>query len=390
MDGDIVPIGIIGASGEIGARLTQHLLEGGFEPRAISRTLSPRLGRWGSLDFRAVDLLDREGLQQALEGCESIINCALDKSGSGNVERVVQRNLHGCHNLLHAARRCGVRRIIHLSSIVVVPPRITSRVLDHPDRYSKEKSWYTRVKIETEQLMMRGAGHCQVVVVRPGIVYGPHMSWSRDIFTRIAKGRTILPAGSNQCYAVHVDDMVGLALHLARLSDSLPHLVWAINPEPLTWQGFFRAHARAIGCDADCTISLAPELIASRFNPWADGSSRWRAFLLWLYRSPLLPKRLRERLSHAKTRLGLPSVGQSHNSSEDEDNLSWPSRFELKLFSSDAVFEPKHVGGAVGYNYQIDIESGARSAAEWWRWAHTVSAREQTPGCVAVACGQRL
>jgi nucleoside-diphosphate-sugar epimerase len=369
-------IAIIGASGEIGARLTQHLLERGRKPRAISRTLSPRLGRWDTLDFRAVDLMDRQGLQKALEGCESIINCAVDKSDTTDVTRSVQRNLEACHNLLNVARRCGVRRIIHLSSIVAVPPRITSHVIDHPNQYSSEKDWYTRVKIRTEQLMVREAGNCQIVVVRPGIVYGPYMHWSRHILSRVAKGATVLPQGSSQCYAVHVDDVVGLALHLVDSSDPVPSLVWAINPEPLTWNEFASAHACAIGVDLDCTKLLAPEQIESRFNRWAEFASWWRALLVCLFRSPLLPERARARVRRARARLGFPSVSQAYSPAQGVDVLFWPSRPEFEMFSSDGVFEDKHVGGALGYRYQIDIESGARSAAAWWRWDHTVSRQE--------------
>ncbi len=374
-------IAVIGASGEIGARLTQHLLEGGFEPRAISRTLSPRLGRWGSLDFRAIDLLDRADLLQALEGCETVVNCAVDKSHPRDVRNSTQRNLQGCQNLLYAARSCGVRRLIHLSSIVVVPPRVTNWVIEHPNRYSSEKDWYTRVKVETEQLMIRGAGHCRVVVVRPGIVYGPHMSWSRHVFSRIAKCRSILPEGSNRCHAVHVDDVVGLILRLARSSDSLPQMVWAINPELLSWKDFFKAHARAIGCDTDVTVSLPRASIESRFNPWADGSPLWRAVLVWLYRSPLLPESFRRYIPHMKTRLGSPSVCEPRDSSLGEDDLCRPSRFELEMYRSDGVFEHQHVGKAVGYEYQISIDRGARSAAEWWLWSHKVLRRERATSC---------
>jgi nucleoside-diphosphate-sugar epimerase len=363
-------IAVLGASGEIGARLTQHLFLAGCAPRALSRRPSPRLARWGDLDFRSVDLRG-PGLAESLQDCNVVINCAIDKVRGADTGELVARNVAACRNLLAAARAAGVRRIVHLSSIVVLPPRISDDVLARADRYSLDKDWYARAKIETEKIMVRGARHVEVTVVRPGIVYGPYMMWSRLAFDRTAAGTVLLPAGVlGTCAAVHVDDLVGLTVHLTSLAGPVPTIVYGVNPEPVSWLEFYAAHAAEAGTSGDRVRLVPVESLTRALHP---GSFTLR-LARWLRDSPLLPDWLRgSRMLRAMARRVRSSLC-SFNSPDRNAFLRQgsmgrpilpPSASDLEMYCSNATFSPDLVGNGIGFTYRISFAAGVATAGDW-------------------------
>jgi len=137
---------ITGAAGYVGRQLTRGL-EGPHELR---------LADVQSLDdearFVAADVTRLDDMVRAMEGIDAVVHLAVASGLEGEVEEDTFNqlrfdvNVKGTYNVLEAARRHGVRRVVHTSSIMVVwgyPPheRITS---DAPPRtvgtYSLTKS----------------------------------------------------------------------------------------------------------------------------------------------------------------------------------------------------------------------------------------------------------
>src|SRR5438046_2928996 len=132
-------IAVTGASGEIGARLVQNLHFAGRAVRALLRRPSPRLARWGDIPTAVADLGDRAALRQAVAGADAVIHCAVDKDTSLPDAALVKRNVVACENLLAACAEAGVRRVVHVSSISVLPPRLRQEALAEPTHYSTER-----------------------------------------------------------------------------------------------------------------------------------------------------------------------------------------------------------------------------------------------------------
>ena len=87
-----------------------------------------------------------------------------------------------------AAEAAGVRRIVYLSSAVVhghAPPVGTDESselsLDQPLEYNRAKILAERRLIE----LHRG-GAVEVVILRPGIVYGPGSQWTRRLTEQLS------------------------------------------------------------------------------------------------------------------------------------------------------------------------------------------------------------
>ena len=111
-----------------------------------------------------VDTLDAASVAAALAGCDAVVNCV---AGSAAAIADGARVLFEC-----AAQRSPKPVVVHLSTISVYGSA-TGRVDEHePPR--ADIGWYGKAKIEAERhAAAYAAGGGSVVVLRPGIVYGP-------------------------------------------------------------------------------------------------------------------------------------------------------------------------------------------------------------------------
>ncbi len=370
---------VIGAAGEIGARLTQAMLLDGGQVRAVSRKKSPRLARWGSIDFVGAELPVSEGeLQKTLEGCSAVVNCVVDKKPFESDDASIRSNDQGLRNLIEASIQLGVEKFIHLSTIAVLPPRLAQAGVQNPFDYSKEADWYSRVKIATEKSALDYKDKINLCVLRPGIVYGPYMFWSRVAFQRLQNFRVVIPAVENSsCHAVHVDDLCGLIRQLLQFKGRLPVLLHGINPEPVKWKSYYQLHANALGL-YDEIISGQPEdsirahyaaQKKSEAGPEAGEQTleQLRKFYRGLPQSFThnpLSKKIVEMMKVLKR--GLPFYTQLHLPPPKAS--LFPNEFELELYSTTGLFSAGMTGSEQGYDYRIPFSEGVRSAAAWWNF----------------------
>ena len=175
---------LTGATGFVGRNLCQVLVERGHQVRAFVRSTSrtdhlERLGVevvWG-------DLQDAQALAYAAAGCRAVVHAAGKFRFWGEREEFFEVNVEGTRNVLAAAQRAGVERLIYISTVAVVglpPPGAT---ITEQTRCLPQDA-YQESKLEAERLLL--AGHREsgtpVVVLRPGAVYG---KWSRYAFNRL-------------------------------------------------------------------------------------------------------------------------------------------------------------------------------------------------------------
>ncbi|MDE2496940.1 MAG: NAD-dependent epimerase/dehydratase family protein, partial [Xanthomonadaceae bacterium] len=113
---------VSGANGFVGSAVVRALLRHGYAVRALARPSSDTANIDG-VDVEIVrgDLLDPTSLERALLGCEGLFHLAADyRLWARDPHEIRRTNVRGTHAILMAAQRCGVRRVVHTSSVATL------------------------------------------------------------------------------------------------------------------------------------------------------------------------------------------------------------------------------------------------------------------------------
>ncbi len=117
---------ITGAAGHVGRQLTRGL--DGLHELRLADVRPPD----GDARFVSADVTRLDDVLRALEGMDAVVHLAVASGLEGEVEDDAFNplrfdvNVKGTYNVLEAARRQGVRRVVHTSSIMVTwgyPPQ---------------------------------------------------------------------------------------------------------------------------------------------------------------------------------------------------------------------------------------------------------------------------
>lgn len=123
---------ITGGTGFLGRALARRLTTGGWEERvciysrseAAQAQMQREMGYKGEVDgerlrFFVGDVRDLERLERAMKGITTVIHAAALKRievGHYNPDEMIKTNVHGTMNVIEAARRAGVERVVFVSS----------------------------------------------------------------------------------------------------------------------------------------------------------------------------------------------------------------------------------------------------------------------------------
>ncbi|PKU81559.1 cinnamoyl-CoA reductase 1 [Dendrobium catenatum] len=180
---------VTGAGGFIGSWLVKLLLERGYAVRGTVRSLDEAKnkhlreleGASERLVLCKADLLDLDGLREAIKGCEGVFHPA--SPVTDDPELMVYPAVEGTRNVIRAAAEAGVRRVVFTSSIGAVtmdPKRGDDVVVDEScwsdlEFCKQTKNWYCYGKAVAEQAAWDLARELRVdlVVVNPVLVLGP-------------------------------------------------------------------------------------------------------------------------------------------------------------------------------------------------------------------------
>ncbi|MFF2330289.1 MULTISPECIES: NAD-dependent epimerase/dehydratase family protein [unclassified Streptomyces] len=224
---------ITGATGFIGGHVVAAArATPGLRPRlmthrtalAVSATESAGSG----VETVYGDLADPATLRGSCEGIDAVIHCASWIGGDEPTARSV--NDHGTRALVEEANRCGVTRIVYLSTASVYGRGPFTR-LRPGEAEPAPSSATSRTRAAAEQHVLAAGG----VVLRPHIVYGAGDRWAVPGLVALVRQ---LSAGLTGCEARHsmIDvEALGRALLGAALSPKSPAGVYHVNhPDPVS------------------------------------------------------------------------------------------------------------------------------------------------------------
>jgi uncharacterized protein YbjT (DUF2867 family) len=217
-------IALTGATGFVGRRTLDLLVEGGHPVRALTRRAQPARGgvKWvsGSLD-------GADALAALVSGADAVLHVAgvvnaPDRAGFalGNVD--------GTRAVVDAALEAGVGRFVHVSSLAAREPALSD---------------YGWSKAEAERVV--GASPLGWKIVRPPAVYGPGDMEMRDVFRAARLGLALLPPPGRMS-AIAVDDLARLLVALAERGE--PRAMYEPDDgRTYSHVEFARAVGRAVG-----------------------------------------------------------------------------------------------------------------------------------------------
>ena len=168
---------VIGGTGFVGSNISLRLVERHWDVRIMERPEASReLLEGGPFEFVCGDVLEPETLPPAMQGIDVIFHAAgvVDYWNQG-VERMYQVNVEGTRNVMEAALRSGVERVVYVSS--------TAAMGIHPDELvdetyhfnvKEERFVYGHSKHLAEEIISEYVKKgLPVVIVNPTTVIGP-------------------------------------------------------------------------------------------------------------------------------------------------------------------------------------------------------------------------
>jgi len=202
---------VTGASGFTGGYMVKNLLEHGYQVRTLVRS-SSNLERLRALPVEIVygDVTDAAAVLAALEGIDIVFHvAALYRAANVPDKDYYSVNVTGTENIMKAALRQGVKRVVYCSTVGV------HGHVDHPPADEnapfKPGDIYQDTKLAAEKMAL--FYYCNkrlpVTVVRPSGIYGPGDLRMLKMYRMVQKQRFIMLGRKDPYYHLtHVTDIV--------------------------------------------------------------------------------------------------------------------------------------------------------------------------------------
>lgn len=231
---------VTGGTGFIGARVVAALAAKGHQIALLD--VAPNLDRFHGLVDRfgteritlhTADVLDVDGLDRILgeRSVDVIVHLAymLGTASKLHIRRSTEVNLVGTANVLEAARRLGIPRVVCASSLSVFGSDADYAADqlplgdDAPQVIAKDLRLYGASKVYLEAMAeaYREAEGPLTVGLRPGVVYGGapangSIDWIYSSVASAAARKPTAIANGNACLSmIHVDDIADQFVALA-------------------------------------------------------------------------------------------------------------------------------------------------------------------------------
>lgn len=215
---------LTGGTGFIGGAVARRLLDEGAELTCLVRpkTNAGDLERLGAKvvrgDVTEPATLDLDG-QHVLVHAAAWVGFGLPASKLPLFRRT---NVGGTENVLHAAERARVGKVVHVSSIAAVGRAGEGPVTEDAPRPVAFESEYARAKTEAHERALKSA--LPIAIPMPGVVLGLGGPFD-PLLTALARGRLpALPGDDAVKGFAHVDD-VAEGILLAALKGRGPYLL---------------------------------------------------------------------------------------------------------------------------------------------------------------------
>jgi len=167
-------IAVTGASGHVGANLCDMLIQQGHQLKVLVYQDLKGIEHL-PVEFIRGDVTREEDLVDLCRNCETVIHLAAYISLRKKDPDCWKINAASCINLISAAKKTGIRKIIHFSSIHAFNQEPFDQTLDEKRdlclnssiAYNQSKAWGQKIMLESSTREL------EIIVLNPTAIIGP-------------------------------------------------------------------------------------------------------------------------------------------------------------------------------------------------------------------------
>jgi nucleoside-diphosphate-sugar epimerase len=322
---------VTGGTGFLGRHLATRLVRQGDDVRVLARKTSSIDHLPQGVEIVYGDLKDKASLEMAVKGADVVYHAAAAMRGSW--QEYEQSTINGTARMLELSLQTGVKRFVHISSIIVyeVYELGKNAIVDESCPYVRAPEQYgpyTRSKVAAEKLafdfLKKGL---PVVVVRPGLVYGPY---SKVLFPHVGYslgGRLffIIGRGDNLLPLTYIDNIVDAILLAGAKEGAVGHVYHIVDEVEITQREYLKKYIAAT--NQKFIVTAVP--------------------LSLLFRLAALIEQLR--------RFGLLN------------SASLPSKYGLASKWKSLTFDTSKARKQLNWHPRISLEEGLKRTFDWYK-----------------------
>lgn len=313
---------VTGATGFLGHHLVAALKRCGADVVALVRnaeSVSPELK--AQAEIAVGDLRDCNEIATAMRNVDIVYHCAAVTTNQTTWTEHFDTNVSGTETVLQEALRADVKRVIHISSVIVYglerPPsgrcfRESEVFTRTPDRWA----YYLRSKLEADRLALQHHYENQlpVTVLRLGALYGPGGGRppGRGL-VQLGPLRLIIGRGRNRLPFTYISNAVDCLL-LAAITPEAIGKAYNVVDEPQTTGRDVALQCMKITGERSILISVPPLMLSA-------------AALMLEWRSGLNGSQTPPRLSRFVVRSSCRNI--CYDTTKAHDQLGWRSEVTL-------------------------------------------------------------
>ncbi len=270
---------VTGGTGFVGAQVVRALADSGHHPRALKRKTSSMAALSDVTGYEAVigDILDPDSLDAAMVGCDWVFHvAAVSDYWRQSVDWMYTVNVQGTKNVLAAAKRMGVKRVVFTSSVAAIGFRPDGFPADETVTFNQPPAAfpYAHSKFLAEIAVLQAVvDGLDCVIVNPAVVIGPGDVYqgSGSLLIEMSKGNVpaIPPGGVTLIDVRDVADAHVAAAEHGRVAER--YILGAVDLSHRAWMHMM---ANTIGVSAprlhlpDIAVPLVAAVVdmARQFN----------------------------------------------------------------------------------------------------------------------------
>lgn len=233
---------VTGATGFLGSRLIELLIQRHYPVRALARKLSnieKLKGLQAEIFFG--DVADIESLKSAFEGVDIVVHAAADTKGSEEDGKV--STIQGTKNVIDLCQKYKIKKLAYISSCSVygVADYKKGEVITEEsslERYPERRGAYSNGKYQADRIVTEAMNKdsLPIVCLRPGTIFGPGgeiftpmmgFALGQKVFAIIGSGNFVLPL-------VYIDNLVDSIIAVIEKEGSIGKIYNVVDSDNLT------------------------------------------------------------------------------------------------------------------------------------------------------------